>query len=213
MTDSTKTIKLVTLAYTLMFGAYFLISSNAEFLWYVLLLLVLITVIASSLPFTRLTPPMLWALSLWGFLHMLGGGISLNGEVLYRHMVWPVFTEGEFSILRFDQVVHLYGSATGTFILYFILKPMLRADAGMGRILFLALMAGLGIGAANETAEFIAFIMLPYTTVGDYTNTGLDMLANLCGVLAGVSYIYYRERAGSPARLESISLPDSRRQA
>jgi len=44
----------------------------------------------------------------------------------------------------------------------------------------------MGFGALNEVVEFIATLTIPETNVGDYINTGWDLVYNLlgCGVVA-----------------------------
>jgi glycopeptide antibiotics resistance protein len=49
----------------------------------------------------------------------------------------------------------------------------------------------MGFGALNEVIEFIAFITLSKTGVGDVYNTGFDLVFNLLGALAGAFFANY----------------------
>ncbi len=57
-------------------------------------------------------------------------------------------------------------------------------------------LAGMGIGALNEVAEFIATVVLPETNVGGYRNTGGDLITNLLGAAVAGIVAARRERAG-----------------
>jgi hypothetical protein len=56
-------------------------------------------------------------------------------------------------------------------------------------ILMLCVAAGLGFGAFNEMVEFIATRLLPQTNIGDYENTGWDLVANFVGALVAAALI------------------------
>lgn len=95
-----------TLGYTAIFGAIFLSSGNSEFLWYVITLLILVGLVALGQRSAGFPSLILWALSLWGLIHMAGGGVPIADSVLYAHVVLPVYAAGEFVFLRYDQIVH-----------------------------------------------------------------------------------------------------------
>ena len=193
-------VLIFTLGYTLSFGVYYLVNGNAEFIWYVITLIIFISVIGGTLKRTRFSPIMLWALSLWGLLHMMGGGIIVNGQVLYALVVFPIVTAGDASILKFDQIVHFYGFAMATVAMFYLLKPVVTEEGSEGRTLLLSFLAGMGLGALNEIIEFIAVVSFPDTNVGGYFNTGLDLVFNMAGALIAITLIYVRERL--PERLK-----------
>jgi hypothetical protein len=95
-----------TLAYVAVFGVLFTRAGNAEFLWYVATMLVLIGLVALGQRSARFPPALLWALSLWGLAHMASGGVPVGGSVLYAHIVLPLWVDGEYAFLRYDQIVH-----------------------------------------------------------------------------------------------------------
>ena len=61
-------------------------------------------------------------------------------------------------------------------------------------MIFLAWIGSMGLGALNEVVEFIAFASLARTGVGDLYNTGLDLIFNLFGALAGSLIAYWRAK-------------------
>ncbi|MCW0216844.1 MAG: hypothetical protein OJI67_00850, partial [Prosthecobacter sp.] len=64
-----------------MFNAAYMVAAvgssmaqgNTEFIFYIVVMLVLIAVMALVHRMVGLTMPLLWALSFWGMLHMAGG--------------------------------------------------------------------------------------------------------------------------------------------
>lgn len=88
--------------------------------------------------------------------------------------------------LKFDQIVHFYGSAIATWACW----QWLRAAAGLARptvrIVMLCALAGTGLGAVNEVVEFLTTRVVSDTNVGGFENTGWDLVANLTGAPAGL---------------------------
>ena len=96
--------------------------------------------------------------------------------------------------LRYDHVVHAFGFGITTWLCWHILKSALRAPNGLPvhpspGILLLCVAAGMGFGAFNEMVEFIATHLLPENNIGDYQNTGWDLVANFAGALVAVALI------------------------
>jgi hypothetical protein len=137
-----------------------------------------------------LTRPLMWAFSAWAFLHLAGGLLPEPGggadSLLYSW--WPVP-----GLLRFDHVVHAYGFGTCTWLCWHLLGrscgPALRPTAG---VLAICVAFGLGLGALNETVEFITTRLRPGTNIGDFENTGWDLVANLAGTLLAAAWIRWR---------------------
>ena len=107
----------VTLGYTAVFGAVFMSAGNSEFLWYIVTLLILVALVALGQRKAEFPAAILWALSLWGFIHMAGGGVPLGDSVLYAHVVLPIYGSGEFVFLKYDQIVHFYGFGITAWVL------------------------------------------------------------------------------------------------
>ncbi|WP_437206703.1 DUF2238 domain-containing protein [Planctomicrobium sp. SH664] len=187
---------LFTVAYILPAFVISLQRGNSEFLIYVAVLVIVLTLVTLLHLQVRLHPLSLWGLSLWGLLHMLGGLATIPSKwtvsagadpVLYNWWLIP-------GRLKFDQVVHAYGFGLTTWICW---QGLQRALANRGvdlspspGLVLLCIMAGMGFGAFNEVIEFIATVILPETNVGGYENTGWDLVANLVGSLvAGVAIL------------------------
>jgi uncharacterized membrane protein len=175
-----------------------IVQGNREFIFYIVVMVVLIGVMGLLHRRVRLTTGLLWAFSIWGLAHMAGGlcplpaGWPYNGDhaVLYSGWIIP-------ERLKYDQVVHAYGFGVTTLLCWHILRNALRqADGGALRptfgMLVLCAAAGMGFGALNEVIEFIAVLTIPNTNVGGYENTGWDLVANLVGTIIGALIIRSR---------------------
>lgn len=164
-----------------------MVQGNKEFIFYIVVMLVLIGAVMLVHRAVSLTSTLLWALSIWGLLHMAGGLVPLpkgwpyNGDqaVLYSWWIIP-------QKLKYDQIVHAYGFGTTTWVCWHSLKSILSHAGGFQLkptfgLLVLSAAAGAGFGALNEVVEFIAVLTIPNTNVGGYENTGWDLVANLIG--------------------------------
>ena len=181
---------LLTIGYLAVFTAYYISIRNFEFLWYVVVVVVFALLIASTLNASRLPVWLLSLLSLWGFLHMAGGGIKIGDHVLYSQILFPLINTGEWGIIKYDQMVHAFGFGVTAIVFYYLVG---RKTGNMIPPLWLGLLAvsvSMGMGALNEIIEFIATTIVPSTGVGGYANTSLDLVANLIGAsIATVLYV------------------------
>jgi putative membrane protein len=186
------------LLYVLVFAGYYLSIKNYEFLWYVAILLFFLILILATLKRTDFDRVILWGLSLWGLLHMAGGGVRVGDGVLYKFIVVDLVGSGESQILKFDQVVHFFGFGVATIVFYHLLRSYLAQSQTVNwTVLYpLIVLGGMGLGALNEIIEFIAVVIFGQTGVGGYWNTALDLVFNLLGAIGGVIFIhfYYRRR-------------------
>ena len=178
-------------------------AGNREFIIYIGVMMVLIPSIYTVHQRYPLTAPLLWAFSVWGLLHMAGGllpiprGLFREGphDVLYSWWLIPGY-------LKYDQLTHAYGFGITSWLCWHILKCALRSPDGSPvrpsfGILVLCVAAGMGFGAFNEVIEFAATRILPDTNVGDYANTGWDLVANLFGSLIAVVVIRWGKGLGA----------------
>jgi uncharacterized membrane protein len=174
-----------------------LISGNTEFIFYIVVMLLLIGVIAWVHHAVRLSAGLLWALSIWGLAHMAGGLLQIPSSwphvaphnVLYSLWLIP-------DLLKYDQIVHAYGFGVTTWLCWQAWS-MISARHGStlratGGVLLLCAAAGMGFGALNEVVEFIAVLTIPNTNVGGYENTGWDLVANLVGCVIAALLIRLR---------------------
>ena len=170
-------------------------AGNREFIIYISVMMVVITTIFKVHRRYPLTVPLLWSFSVWGLLHMAGGLVTIPQDwaregphdVLYSWWIIPRY-------LKYDQLTHAYGFGITSWLCWHIMKGALRSPDGSPvrptpGMLLLCVAAGMGFGAFNEVVEFAATRILPDTNVGDYANTGWDLVANLVGSLIAVMII------------------------
>jgi hypothetical protein len=125
-------------------------------------------------------PPALGAVGVASVvLHLAGGLVRVGDGVLYN-------ASAGTEVLRYDHLAHVVGIFTGTWLLW---ELLVRGTATVTRtpLIALALLAGLGLGALNETVEFLATQVHAGGHVGGYTNTGWDLVVNTtAGLAAGL---------------------------
>jgi uncharacterized membrane protein YjdF len=135
----------------------------------------------------------LWLISIWGLLHILGGSVPTPDGVLFAYKIYPFLDlGGEFYILKYDQVVHMYLYGVMAIVFLHVLQKTLKAVGGAWMIFLLAAMASMGVSALNEIMEFLIAISLTRNGVGGYENAMLDLIFNFSGaVLALCIYFFY----------------------
>ena len=161
---------------------------NLEFLFYIVVMLVLIGVVYAVDRSVGLSTGVLWALSLWGLAHMGGGLLTVPAS-------WPVSSESRVLYtlwlipgrLKYDQIVHAYGFGVTTWVCWQGLTAAIRRRGG-------AATAALGFGALNEVVEFVATLLVPETNVGGYRNTGWDLVSNLVGATGAATLIWFGQQ-------------------
>jgi hypothetical protein len=195
------------IAYLAIAAIFIVAGRNHEFLLYLAVLSVIIIAVIGVYNHAGLSRAILWAFSIWGLTHMLGGLVPIpehwhhddTSGVLYNWRVIPGYA-------KFDQLVHGYGVGLVTWLCWQALAVRVRSHDGsplnptLG-MLSICASAGMGFGALNEVIEFFAVMLLPETNVGDYENTGWDLVANLvgAGTAATTIRIIWRKRHGRHA--------------
>ena len=182
-------ILITIIAMLLVFSVYYLAIKNYEFIMYIFVILIFFVLILLTNSKVNYSNTSLWGLTIWGTLHMAGGGIPVKGDVLYKLILIPI-TE---SIFRYDQFVHIIGFGVATLIMFELLKPKLKPIKYWTAISIVVVMAGLGVGAVNEIIEYVATLLAPETNVGGYDNTLLDLISDFIGALFALLVIRYRE--------------------
>jgi hypothetical protein len=123
----------------------------------------------------------LWGLALWGALHMAGGMIPLSDDrVLYNLWLLP--------FVRFDHVVHAVGFGFAGMAFWESVRHTVDRTVASGAAI--TMMGGLGFGALNEMVEFLITRVVPDTNIGEFENTGWDLVANTVG--AGLAALWVR---------------------
>lgn len=182
-------VALFTVTYVAIFTAWFLSIGNYEFIVYVLTMVGLMALIAATLGKAEYPPAILWALSLWGLMHMAGGGVPMNGSVLYNLVLIPIIDVEGSVILKYDQFVHAFGFGVTAWLLHHLLTRHFPETRGTATALVYPALAAMGLGAVNEMIEFSAVLMVPDTNVGGYTNTALDLVFNALGAVIAMTWI------------------------
>ncbi len=181
---------------------------NFEFVFYLATMLLMIATVYLVHQRIGISNGILWGLSLWGLLHMIGGLMPIPddwsqntdpgiGGVVYN---WWLIPEH----LKYDQIIHAYGFAITTWLCWQGLSTSAYTRKGEPLRPTLGLMtictaAGMGFGALNEIIEFIATLTLPQTNVGGYINTGWDLVYNMIGSIIAAIIIYLTQ-GKTPAR-------------
>jgi len=182
------------LLYVVGFGIYYVGIENYEFLIYIAVLVLIGFAVIGTLKYTKLDNFALWGLSIWGLLHMAGGGVRIGASNLYSlRLIDIIDNGGQFYILKMDQLIHLYGFLITAVVVYQIIKNNFKIGEHKKLVVFLAWIGSMGLGALNEVVEFIAFVSLSQTGVGDVYNTGLDLIFNMCGALVGAFVQRFRK--------------------
>lgn len=168
---------------------------NREFLFYIVVMVLLLGVVWLVHRSVALTTPTLWALAVWGLAHMAGGLVTvpdswpINGDIRVLYSLWLIPER-----LKYDQVVHAYGFAVATWVCWQGIRAAIRQRGGEAvpsfGLMVLAATAGMGLGALNEVVEFAATLLVPETNVGGYLNTGWDLVANATGAVAAAFLIW-----------------------
>lgn len=179
-------------------------TGNREFIFYIVVMVVLIAAIGLVYLRVKFTTSLLWALSIWGLAHMAGGLVPVPAE-------WPI--DGEMPVLyslwlipgrlKYDQIVHAYGFGVTTIACWQALRealasrtkePACNVRPTFGTLVLCAA-GGMGFGALNEVIEFAATLAVPETNVGGYVNTGWDLVSNLIGVTIAAGGIWLFDRS------------------
>jgi hypothetical protein len=202
-------IVLLTAAYLLAAAVGAVVTGNGEFVFYLVVMVVLCAAVAGIDRRVGFSIGVLAALSAWGAMHMAGGLLPvpenwpINGDqrVVYSWWVLPVVWGEDGKVvwgIKYDHVTHAYGFGVTCWACWEGLRAAMRGkasdatDAGRATrptfgLVVLCVVGALGFGALNEVVEFAATMLGP-TNVGGYENTGWDLVANTIGaVVAGAA--------------------------
>jgi hypothetical protein len=160
-----------------------LTGGNWEFVVYITVVAGLGLLVLAIRRRAGFTYGLLWALSIWGLLHVIGGLVPVPHD-------WPIAgTKRVFyswwiipGLLKYDNPVHAYGMGVATWACWQGLRTATGLRTPTAGTLAIAALAGIGLGALNEVVEFIATLFLD-TNVGGYRNTGFDLIYNTVGAV------------------------------
>jgi hypothetical protein len=198
MNAFTKSIKehtlltLFTSAYLIPFVYLFVSRGDSEFIWYLLVVIGLFLFLLGTLPVSKFNTGILWTLSIWGLLHLSGGGVRIGGGVLYGLQLLPIYNAGgEFVILKYDQFIHAFGSGVSAYVVFHILKRYIINPYRFG-VYAIAALAGIGFGVFNELIELLAVVFFQDTGVGGYINNMLDLVFNTIGAICTMTFVGWK---------------------
>ena len=183
-----------TVAYVSAFTLWFLSIGNYEFIIYILTMLIMILLIGLSLRKAAYPVAMLWALAIWGLAHMAGGGVQVNGSVLYNLRLIPLVETENLFILKYDQLVHAFGFGVTAWLLWHLLVRNFPDTRHTMTAYIYPVFASMGMWALNEMIEFTAVLFVPDTNVGGYYNTALDLCFNCSGAVIAILLVAWSER-------------------
>lgn len=177
------------------FGAHGTVNDVPGTVEYVVTVSVL-TAVVFALRKRALSSLLAAALAAVAIVHLAGGLVQIGGDVLYN-------ASPGVDLFRYDHFAHALGIFVGTMLLWELLIRGAVERSRRGHLVTVALLAGLGLGALNETIEFLATLAHGGEShVGGYTNTGWDLVANLiAGMVAGL--VLHRRQGADIARSEN----------
>lgn len=156
-------------------------TGNSQVPYYAAFMGVLLALVAFWDARRHFSNLVLWGLALWGALHMAGGMIPISGDrVLYNLWLLP--------FVRFDHVVHAIGFGFAGMAFWGSVRHTVDRTVASGAAI--TMMGGLGFGALNEMVEFLITRVVPDTNIGEFENTGWDLVANTVG--AGLAALWVR---------------------
>jgi uncharacterized membrane protein YjdF len=171
-----------------------IVRADASGVSYAGVMILLFLAVAIADRWVGFSTPVLWCLVAWAALHMAGGLIPVGTHgVLYNQSLG-------IPGIRFDRVVHAFGFGTATVACWQALRRYPAVPEPTAGLVVLAALAGLGLGAINETVEFIFTRISASTAIGGYTNTGFDLISNTIGATVAALWISTRPPARAADR-------------
>ncbi len=176
-------------------GAFFLQDLNLEFVIYIAVIIAIMGSVLLTVSYTDFPHWLLWLLSFWGLMHVLGGAVQIDGGVLFGYHIYPFLDlGGDFYILKYDQVVHMYLYGVVAMMTYHLLRNILAIKNHTKLIVLMAIMASVGVSALNEIMEFLIAVTVERNGVGGYENAMLDLIFNLSGAMTATGLMVFLSR-------------------
>jgi len=89
-------------------SVYYSNIKNYEFIIYIFVVVFFMALVLLTIRKTEFGYPILFGLNLWALLHLFGGIIHIGDGVLYGVQLIPIISNGDFTILRYDQALHFF---------------------------------------------------------------------------------------------------------
>lgn len=136
--------------------------------------------------------PMVGALTSLAVLHLTGGLMTPVGNAPTFYETWIVH-----GVLKYDQVVHAYGTAVLTVACAHLVIGLLGPAVTRGwRLALVAALMACGLGGLNEMVEFLFGLNNAHLFAGGMENTGWDLTFNLLGAVIGAVIVASYEPRG-----------------
>ncbi len=174
-----------------------LVAQNYEFLLYAITVIVLVAIIYKTDQYFGFARIGLWLFNGWLVLHILGGLASYDGVRFYDLMLLDL-VGAPYDILKYDQFVHFYCYVVISILMWSVIQKIARPDASVVVVCVVTVLASSSLGAINEVIEFLAVVWFATEGVGGYTNTAIDLVANLLGAIAGTLFMLARQGKSGP---------------
>ncbi len=173
-----------------------LLVQKHEFMIYALVVFVLLVILHSTQKIYHFSSASLWAFLIWILMHILGGLLIIGDGVLYSKMLIQIVGE-PYNILKFDQIAHVYCYTVVALLLWPVLNHIANPGKGHKTLVFITVLASMGVGGLNEIVEFSATVLVPETNVGSYENNAIDIVANLLGAVLAIPFLKPISRTGN----------------
>ncbi|MEK7462131.1 MAG: DUF2238 domain-containing protein [Patescibacteria group bacterium] len=183
------TLWVFTAVYLFWGGAYFIQDLNLEFVIYGGVIIAILGTVFGTVSYTKFPLWQLWLLSIWGLMHVLGGAVQTVDGVLFAYKIYPFLDlGGDFYILKYDQVVHMYLYGVVALMAYRLFITRWCATKGW-LVGLVAVLASLGVSSLNEIMEFLIAVTVERNGVGGYENAMLDLMFNLGGAVVAIGLL------------------------
>ena len=176
-----------------------IVLQNYEFLIYAATVIVLAFLIYRSDRYFEFESLGLWLFNAWLAMHILGGLGSFRGQRVYDVVLLDIVGD-PYHVLKYDQFVHFFCYVAMAVLMWTVVNRIADRGANQVVVCVLTVLAASSLGAVNEVVEFLAVVWLGATGVGGYTNTAIDLVANLLGAIVGTIYMYYSRGRQSASR-------------
>ena len=169
-----------------------IIFQNHEFLLYAITVTILAVIIYKTDKYFKFNQLGLWLFTVWLILHILGGLAFYQGVRFYDLVLLNLIGD-PYYILKYDQFVHFFCYVVMSILMWSVVQKIAKKNASSVVVCVVTILAASSIGAINEIIEFLAVVGLGTDGVGGYTNTAIDLVANLLGAIAGTLYMYAKQ--------------------
>jgi hypothetical protein len=158
------------------FGIYGVAVDSPFVAYYVPITIVLAVIVGWIHRTARFADSTLMALTVVAIGNLAGGVLLVGDGTLYGATV--------LGDIRYDKVFHALATGVAGWASYEAVKRW--GVARTGAAAFVAIMMAAGAGAFVEIIEYVGSVIFENTSVGDYGNNMLDLVANTAGSVVGV---------------------------